>query len=315
MLNCHICGGYLDEFESFSDLHQVTSDCRPWRKGGHLCICQKCYTVQKPITRQWQREVEEIYNGYEMYTQGSGLEQNTFDSLSGASEARSIKIVSWLESFDLPETGSLLDIGCGNGAFLKAFSKKYPKWDLTGLELDNRNKEEIESINGVKKLYTGNVNILNEHFDIIVMIHVLEHISNPVQYLIALSKKLKQGGSIIIEVPHLAKSPFDILIADHCIHFDFTSLETVVKRSGFKVVKAVSDYIPKEISLLGQWLGEEKGQIIEQNVTYGNNLNNFKSIVDENINWLLKFAYEGLNQSDSLGIFGTSISATWLLLP
>ena len=48
------------------------------------------------------------------------LGQSTFDSSSGANEARSKSIVSWLNTIDLPHTGKLLDIGCGNGAFLKA---------------------------------------------------------------------------------------------------------------------------------------------------------------------------------------------------
>ena len=64
--SCHICKGQLDEFKNFSDLYQVTSDCRPWRKDGHLCICQKCGIVQKPVTRQWKRDTEDIYNGYEI---------------------------------------------------------------------------------------------------------------------------------------------------------------------------------------------------------------------------------------------------------
>ena len=55
---------------------------------------------------------------------------------------------------------------------------------------DDKNKEEIESINGVKKLYIGSIDTLNECFDIIVMIHALEHIPDPVQYLVALSNKL-----------------------------------------------------------------------------------------------------------------------------
>ena len=314
MSNCHICDGQLDNFEQFPDLYQITSDCRPWRKGGNLCICQKCYTVQKPITSQWRREVEEIYNGYEMYTQGSGLEQNTFDSLSGASEARSKRIVTWLNTIDLPPTGTLLDIGCGNGAFLKAFSDTYPNYELAGLELDDRNEKEIESINGVKKLYTGNIDALDKCFDIIVMVHALEHIFDPVQYLASLSKKLNQGGLLFIEVPHLEKSPFDILIADHCTHFNLESLEKVIKMSNFKIVKAVSDYIPKELSLLCQWIGEENRQNVVKNVIHNknNNLNRCKLFVDANIQWLIEFANEGNNQPDCIGIFGTSISATWL---
>jgi cyclopropane fatty-acyl-phospholipid synthase-like methyltransferase len=33
---------------------------------------------------------------------------------------------------DLPTRGNLLDIGCGNGAFLKSFGKVYRNWSLAG---------------------------------------------------------------------------------------------------------------------------------------------------------------------------------------
>ena len=91
-------------------------------------------------------------------------------------------------------------------------------------------------------------------------------------------------------------------------------METIIKRSKFKIVKATSDYIPKELSLICKWPGEENKQNVVKNVIHSesNNLNKCKSFVDVNIQWLLEFANKGSNQSDCLGIFGTSISATWL---
>lgn len=304
----------MEEFDNFSDLYQVTSDCRPWLKGGHLCICKQCSTVQKPVTNQWLDDVNEIYSRYEMYSQTDGLEQRTFDKSSGISEVRSKKIVSWLSDYSLPSTGTLLDIGCGNGAFLKAFSYVYPNYELAGLELDEKNKDELESINAFKKLYIGNVDALDKCFDVIVMVHSLEHISDPVQYLVSVSNKLNQGGILLIEVPHLEKSPFDILIADHCNHFTLESLKTIIKRSKFKIVKATSDFIPKELSLICKWTGEENKQNAVKNVLHSesNNLKKCKSFVNVNIQWLLELANKSNNQSDCLGIFGTSISATWL---
>ena len=310
--SCHICKGQLDEFKNFSDLYQVTSDCRPWRKDGHLCICQKCGIVQKPVTRQWKRDAEDIYNCYEMYKQAGGLEQSIFDQSSGANEVRSRKIVSWLFDIGLPQTGTLLDIGCGNGAFLKAFSYVYPNYELAGLELDEKNKDELESINGVKKLYIGNVDVLDKCFDVIVMVHALEHIPDPVKYLISISKKLKEGGYLFVEVPHLEKSPFDILIADHCTHFDLESIRKVAQKSGYEPVKTASDYIPKELSLFFKWSGDQNGQKIGIFFDGSKNLKKRKLSVNENILWLLKFINEGERLSGEVGIFGTSISATWL---
>ena len=124
-VGCHLCCGKLEEFDDFSDLYQVTSDCRPWGKGGHLSICIRCSTVQKPVSHKWQRAVKDIYNGYDIYKQAGGLEQRAFDQTSGNNEARSKQIVSWLIDLPVPKQGKLLDIGCGNGSFLKEIAYQF----------------------------------------------------------------------------------------------------------------------------------------------------------------------------------------------
>ena len=311
-LSCHLCRGQLDEFEHFSSLYQVTSDCRPWAKGGHLCICRHCGSVQKLITKQWLMDVEYIYDSYNIYNQASGKEQNAFDQIDGNNEARSMKIVSWLSDIKLPKSGTLLDVGCGNGAFLKSFSKEYPKYKLSGLEINDKNKDEIESINGVEKLYIGDIDSVNRSFDFISIVHTLEHILDPIQYLISLSNKLNKGGLLFIEVPNLKKSPFDLLILDHCTHFDLESLKEVVIRSGFKLIKSISDYIPKELSFLCQWSGFEKTKKNDKPAILKKSFNKKRLTISNRIDWLQQFATDCNKNSDFIGIFGTSISATWL---
>jgi len=257
-------------------------------------------------------DVEYIYDSYNIYNQASGKEQNAFDQIDGNNEARSMKIVSWLSDIKLPKSGTLLDVGCGNGAFLKAFSKEYPKYKLSGLEINDKYKDEIESINGVEKLYIGDIDSVNRSFDFISIVHTLEHILDPIQYLISLSNKLNKGGLLFIEVPNLKKSPFDLLILDHCTHFDLESLKEVVIRSGFKLIKSISDYIPKELSFLCQWSGFEKTKKNDKPAILKKSFNKKRLTISNRIDWLQQFATDCNKNSDFIGIFGTSISATWL---
>jgi len=305
MVNCHVCGGALKAIPSFSSLHQVTSDCRPWAAKGQLAVCENCYIVQKPATEEWIREINEIYSGYEIYVQGDGVEQSTFDPTSGASLARSQKILSWLKESNLSTKGSLLDVGCGNGSFLKAFGSAYSGWEMVGLELDERNKEIIESIPGVKRLHIGNVDTLNEKFDLIVLIHALEHITDPIGLLKSIINKLNPGGKLFIEVPDLATSPFDLLIADHCSHFTLGTLGNVVTQSGYKIEKQTADYVPKELSLLAS---PSSGDLNIENPI--DKLG--ESIALGNIVWMNSLLQKGESCDGNIGIFGTSISATWL---
>ena len=311
---CHVCGGTLVLLSGFSVLLQVTSDCRPWNKDGQLAICQRCGSVQKPVTKNWHKEIEQIYSGYDVYSQGGGAEQSTFDSVSGAYVARSEKIIQMLlTTGHVPITGKLLDIGCGNGTFLKVFGASYPEWQMMGMEVDDRNKKVIESIPGVTGLHLGPLKSLNDFFDMIVLIHALEHIPNPIKYLRSLIRHLKPGGLLFVEVPDLKTSPFDILIADHCTHFTNDILNKTVNTAGFYTLSVKEGFIPKELSLLAKNTLKEDENIGKQIDSPNKRIYVKKyRVVTGHMKWLQKLVEQGKDIVGTVGIFGTSISATWL---
>jgi len=312
---CHVCFGPVHELDGFSRLLQVTSDCRPWRGEGQLVVCQRCGTIQKPITESWLREADQIYAGYEIYSQGGGDEQSTFDQGAGASESRSKRIVEWLTTEHVPpETGKLIDIGCGNGAFLRAFGARYPRWQMTGLELNRCNQQVVEAIPGVIGLQVGPIERLQDCFDLIVLIHVLEHIPNPVQFLESLTDRLNPGGLLLIEVPDMEISPFDILIADHCTHFTADILRGVVTSAGFETIAMKADFVPKELSLLAQYPGDDGLRRVDQTepLIKERSPGSGATAAKTHIAWLKNLLQQSQAIEGTVGIFGTSIAATWL---
>jgi len=305
---CHLCGGRLESLLGYPVAGQVTSDCRPWQGKTLLAVCQACGTVQKPLTPEWHREVAEIYAAYAVYAQALGGEQRSFDAGSGANCSRSQTIVRWLQiRADLPDTGTLLDIGCGNGSFLHAFRQAYPHWQMIGAELDDRNRAVVESMPGVIKLHTGSLEQLSERFDLIVMIHALEHIPEPREFLVRLDDLLEPSGSLLIEVPDLETSPFDILIADHCTHFSKKTLRCAVVSAGHRVSSLVDDCVAKELTLLANGTQKECMDTSQpkkhpEDFYYASN----------HLHWLHLLLEQAMAIEGNVGIFGTSISATWL---
>ncbi|MFH0899278.1 MAG: class I SAM-dependent methyltransferase [Pseudomonadota bacterium] len=321
LVDCHLCEGKLIALEGFPSLLQVTSDCRPWRGGGQLAVCRGCGAVQKPITEKWLGETSEIYAGYEIYCQGAGTEQLTFDPGTGTNETRSTKIVEWLTAARvLPESGRLLDIGCGNGAFLRAFGARHPRhprhqgWEMTGLELDGRNQRAIESIPGVTGLHVGPVESLTGRFDLIALIHVLEHVPRPARFLASLTRNLEPDGLLLIEVPDIEQSPFDILIADHCTHFAADALHELLASAGFESLATRADLVPREISQLTRFSG---GGGPEQARREGRQHSerepgNGMEVPNAHIAWLQSLLRQSQLLEGTVGVFGTSIAATWL---
>jgi len=304
-ISCHVCNSDdIKQIKAPQNFSQVTSDCRPWNSKLKMVICSNCGVVQKLINSDWVEDTKKIYDEYQVYAQGSGNEQLIFDSTIGYSIPRSEKIVMWLNNeINLPQSGKLIDIGCGNGSFLKQFSNKNSEWLLNGLELDNRNEKIINSIPNTE-LKVCEISEIKEEYDLVVLIHALEHIIDPLTFLKKIKSILKKTGSIFIEIPNLKMAPFDILIADHCSHFTVETLEILLNKAGFVINKISEDFIPKEITLIASV--KEEIVLKDIDLSLGMDLVNGYFL---NLDEIFK---QAKLISGNFGVFGTSISATWL---
>lgn len=305
---CHLCGGELQDLPGYSLLGQVTSDCQPWRGQTQLAACQSCGAVQKALTSQWHEEVAQIYESYSVYAQALGGEQLSFNAQTGANSSRSQSIVEWLkQQTHLPESGLLLDIGCGNGSFLNAFQRIFPNWQMIGAELDDRNRAQVESIPGVLSLHTGPLTDLKQRFDLIVMVHALEHIPRPIKFLNTHKSLLTPSGLLLIEVPDLDTSPFDVLIADHCTHFSQGLLAWVVESAGFHLITLSNSCVSKELTLLAS--GHSKKL---EHIHLPKSVGDDGSRAKQHLSWLQQLLEQARGIEGNVGIFGSSISGTWL---
>ena len=304
---CHICGiGNVELVPAFSQLKRVTSDCRPWSAGSRLGTCDVCATVQTVVDTQWQAECREIYQSYAIYAQGGGAEQRVFDSSSGASASRSDQLLDRLaEVVEIPKEGRLIDIGCGNGGFLRSFSRRHPDWRLSGSEFDEKHRASIETIPGFEEFFSGDVRDLPGEFDICSLIHVLEHIEGPRTFLGSVRSKLKAGGLLVVELPSFQQNPFELLIADHATHFEPATIESLLANASFQSLHVTGEWIPKELSIVARVLPP-----ITQRTPP-----NSEDHLSSAIHWLdavRREAKDVARRSAHFGIFGTSIAATWL---
>jgi SAM-dependent methyltransferase len=271
-------------------------------------VCAACGAVQKLLNPEWFRSISDIYGAYSIYNQSGGVEQSVFDQRSGSSLSRSAQLLTNLiRDCGLPETGRLLDVGCGNGGFLKAFGSVRKNWSLAGSELDSRNQNIIESLPGVERLYTCDVKMIPGEFDAISLIHVLEHILNPLVLLQKLHHKLREGGLFLIQVPNYQENPFDLVIADHCTHFSNTSLVSLIEAASFEVETVKANWIPKELSLAAR-----KGR--KSTVPPLNQGSDSMDSVRLRLSWLsrVKQTASEIAQKGTFGIFGTAIAGSWL---
>ena len=305
---CHVCvRGQLRELSGYPSLTRVTSNCKPWPTGGRLGVCGRCGSVQKYVDEQWQSEIARIYSDYTIYFQAGGAEQAVFLGDTAAPVTRSERLVQQVVGHAaLPATGRLLDIGCGNGAFLRAFTEAMPEWRLAGTELSEATRTIVERIPRVEAFYIGALEETPGQFDMISLMHVLEHIRHPLELLTTVTGKLKPGGVVFIEVPDAEQNPFDLLIVDHVSHFTRTTLTDLFEAAGYSIAASSQSWVVKEISAVTTHVGSHVGSRVHPSPELAAGLE-----------WLQAARVAaGRARAEAgrrpFGIFGSSIAATWL---
>lgn len=97
---------------------------------------------------------------------------------------------------------SILDFGCGEGAFLDILKEKAPQIGCCGFEFCREAAEK--AIQKGHTVYTDK--IPDMLFDAVAAFQVIEHVADPLELITQLKKLLKPSGLLIITVPN-ARGP------------------------------------------------------------------------------------------------------------
>ena len=149
-------------------------------------------------------------------------------------------LIRTIEEVGRHELKSMVDIGCGDGFFLKKLAEKYPSKDLVGLDLSERAIGFAKLLNANDETSKKNIDFIcrdlirepmNRQFDIATCVHVLEHIrpESLSEFLVAVGEMINDQGKFIVLVPS-TKSPVE-KIKRHYQHFDKQSLTRVLSET------------------------------------------------------------------------------------
>ena len=176
----------------------------------------------------------------------------------------------------------LLDIGCGEGFFLKYFLEK--KWAVKGVDFSSSGIEaqnpELMLTCEFGDIYEFLKNLtpayLSNNYDVINLQNVLEHVLYP-EKLLNLIKKIMQKHTILrIVVPNDFSLFQDALLQnglidsakwfcppDHLNYFNFKSLKNFLISNHFEILETISDF-PIEVYLANEtsnyWSDSSKGK-------------------------------------------------------
>jgi 2-polyprenyl-3-methyl-5-hydroxy-6-metoxy-1,4-benzoquinol methylase len=177
-----------------------------------------------------------------------------------------------------------LDIGSSSGALLQKIREAYNSVAV-GIEPGDvyRSYSEAQGITTYSSL--SELPTDRSPFDLISMMHVVEHLPDPVQYFETLRREyLSPRGYLLIEVPNLLEH--EALELGHLFAFTPSTLEETVRQAGFEVVWTKthgsfrSPILKLFIALLAQVPDEAPGEVPVKSRPFGirsrRNLGTFK---------------------------------------
>lgn len=194
------------------------------------------YPTQSQMKAHYQRGFKE--GNYKVAREHSEVYQSAMNKLSRLIE-------NFLFEHDRSlSTSSILDIGCFTGEFLYHMSQRGA--ETYGVEL----QEEAAKIAEKKlpgKIFNEDIlsakfSLCNRQFDIITLLGVIEHVTDPIHLLKRASKLLKANGLLVIQTPD-STSLFPRMMrkywppytpVEHIHIFSRQSLFIILHKLGFK---------------------------------------------------------------------------------
>ncbi len=154
--------------------------------------------------------------------------------------------VSVIDDLDeiLGRKGRLLEIGCAMGTLLNEIRQR--GWEVTGIEPEEwtckiaRERYGLDVINGIFQ----DAIIAKSSFDVVLMLHVIEHLADPLGGLIRIGEFLRPSGVLALETPRYDTAMFKFLrgrersvFEGHTYYFTRHSIQQIAAKAGYEMIK------------------------------------------------------------------------------
>jgi SAM-dependent methyltransferase len=237
MPRCYLCGsdGIIKRIYNSSDKYQkligVMDDTRIWY------ICPSCHLIWQTNCLT-ESSLKDIYSHYrDTNFRNESIEQifNRVNNLN-PQESENHYRYHWFSNHIGGTPREILDIGSGFGIWPNMLSKK--GWKVTCIE---PNEESCLFIRNYLKLICLNsygLDGIDNQFDVVSLIHVLEHIRKPLAFLKAIKSSLVYNGRLFVEVPDATEFNKlelnnDEFNSTHLFFYDVASLYNLLSREFF----------------------------------------------------------------------------------
>ena len=220
---CPIC-------ESMGQFHKDYTASNPIFTGLAIHSCLNCgffYVYKMPSSTELEKYNSSYWDNAHSYLASSSFDNPWFQLLANLRH-------NYLEEFVDLNNLSILEVGPGEGYLAKRILSEHTNVSYHVVESD---KSVFNVLNTLPiKVYGDFLSIpSNQKYDLVIASHVLEHVSDPQDFIASIQSFVRTSGLLFIEVPcldFLYKSFHD----PHLLFFDKPSLGYLLKDNSFEVL-------------------------------------------------------------------------------
>lgn len=149
-------------------------------------------------------------------------------------------------------TGDILDVGCGQGDFLRVASKYFNT--CCGIEPSKvcyENRFEAPNVEYINSYFSQELSL--GKYDAVVSFQVLEHVTNVNGFVKSIYNCMKDDAVGMINVPNgndvFIKPHFHQIVIQHVNYFSLYSLVTLLHKNGFDILEIDNDINTCELTV------------------------------------------------------------------
>jgi SAM-dependent methyltransferase len=263
-IKCNLCG--QDNTEVFFDSGDV-----------RIVRCKTCGLIYNNPQFQAEEEIycADYYKDY--YAVNEPLAEKPADYIQGHDYKKDGEIISQLKK-KKPE-GRVLEVGCCFGLFLKSAAQA--GYETKGVDVSRYAASYARDVLGID-VFIGELRqaaFPDNHFDIIYMSHLLEHLKDPLVELQEARRILKQDGILLIEAPNEYRSLSGVIRGMrfkerkpilfpplHLYYFSARTLRSMLQKAGFRTINRRITYssVPDIAASAQDILGSQAGAFLKR---------------------------------------------------
>lgn len=253
LISCNLCGAkefnvlYPDELVDVSPKvdYDFSTDTM---KTNQMVKCRSCGLIYSNPMPFFENEYESTEDA--IYLGTTQQRKKTYDKLMN-------KILEYKNK------GRLLDVGCATGILLDAASTCF---DVEGVELSKWAAKRASQNHTIYNRPLREINLPKNLYDIVTLMGVIEHFTEPLQEMKCIAEVLRPGGLLVLYtgdveawLPRVLGKKWWWFMGMHLYMFSRRTCSLLLENCGFEIIKAENHTTYFSLSSLSRSLNRYHG--------------------------------------------------------